>query len=249
MEIIPVEGLPEVRPGADLAALLEDALRAQDLLLQDGDVLVVSQKVVSKAEGSIVRSAEVKPSPRARALAEGGEKAPAHVEVILRQTRRIVKADTERGVLIMETPQGYVCANAGVDRSNVGPGEVYATLPADPDAAAEELRRRLEEAFSVRLAVIVSDSFGRPWRLGQTDVALGVSGMDPFRDYRGLRDPFGYELRSSRVALADELAAAAETVKGKVDGVPVAVVRGVRFERGAGRGRDLLRPEEEDLFR
>ncbi len=249
VEILPVRGLPEVRLGNDLASLIKAALVDMGLRLLDGDVLVVSQKVVSKAEGSVVRREEVAPSPRARELAEDTGKSPAHVEVILRQTKRVVRVERERGVLIMETPHGFVCANAGVDRSNVGEGEVYSTLPEDPDASARALRMALEEAFSVRLAVIVSDSFGRPWRLGQTDVALGVSGMRPFRDHRGQRDPFGYELRSSNVALADELAAAAEMVKGKVDGIPVAVVRGVRWEPGEGRGADLLRTEEEDLFR
>lgn len=244
-----VEGLPEVRPGDDLAALITDALRRSDLGLQDRDVLVVSQKVVSKAEGRVVRAVDVRPSARARALAEGTPKSPAHVEVILRETARIVRTDRERGIFIVETPQGLVCANAGVDRSNVGAEEVYTTLPEDPDASAATLRDRLEEAFGVRLAVVIADTFGRPWRLGQVEFAIGVSGLRPLQDLRGVRDPFGYVLQGTVLGMVDEVAAAAGLVKGKVDGIPVAVVRGAPVELGEGRFRELVRDPSEDLFR
>ncbi len=248
VEIIGLEGIPDVKPGDDVAALIEGALRGLGLLLEDGDILVVSQKVVSKAEGQIVRAVDVRPSRLARQLSQDIDKTPEHMEVILRNTARIVRMDRRRGIFIMATPHGFVCANAGVDRSNVGKEEVYTALPEDPDGTADAIRRRLEKSFSVRIAVVVSDTFGRPWRLGQTDVALGISGMSPFRDYRGLVDPYGYELKSTMVAVVDEVAAAAELVKGKLDGVPVTLVRGVVFEVAGGSSRDLVRRMEEDLF-
>lgn len=249
VEIIGLEGLPEVQEGDDLGVLIERALRQGPDALAEGDILVVSQKVVSKAEGRLISSESVHPSDRAIELAEGNEKTPDHLEVILQHSRRIVRMDQSRGLFIMETPHGFVCANAGVDRSNAGPGTVYAVLPEDPDASARRIRSHLETAFGVPVAVLISDSFGRPWRRGYTDVALGVSGMAPLRDYRGTRDPFGYELRASLVALADEITAAAELVKGKVSGIPVALVRGVPVTRQPGSVEPLLRDEAEDLFR
>jgi coenzyme F420-0:L-glutamate ligase/coenzyme F420-1:gamma-L-glutamate ligase len=249
VEIIALEGMPEVRPGDDLAGLIETTIRSAGIILEDGDILVVSQKVVSKAEGRILRAEDVRPSVFAQQLSRAVGKGAEHLEVILRNTARIVRTDLERGIFIMETPHGFICANAGVDRSNVGVEEAYTALPGDPDRSAKELRRRLESAFSVSLAVIVSDTFGRPWRRGQTDVAIGVSGMMPLKDYRGTKDRFGHELRATVIAVADEVAAAAELVKGKADGVPVAIVRGLAYERSRGSVRDLLRDKEEDLFR
>ncbi len=249
VEIIGLEGIPDVKPGDDLASLIREALRRQGISLTDGDVLVVSQKVVSKARGHIVRGEEVKPSPFARQLSEGIDKTPEHVEIILRNTARVVRMDRERGLFIMATPHGFVCANAGVDRSNVGPGEVYTALPEDPDGLAHDLRRDLEEALSVRIAVVISDTFGRPWRIGHTDIAIGLSGMNPLRDYRGFKDPYGYELKSTMVAIADEVATAAELVKGKLGGIPVAIVRGVEYDVTEGAARDMVRGLEDDLFR
>lgn len=244
-----MEGVPEVRPGDDLAALLEAAIRRHGPPLQDGDILVVSQKAVSKAEGRVVRASEVRPSERARRLADGANKTPAQMEVILQNTARVVRMDRERGIFIMETPHGFVCANAGVDRSNVGEGEVYATLPEDPDASADRLRTHLEAAFDVSLAVLVTDTFGRPWRRGQVEFAIGVAGMRPLVDYAGTTDPHGYVLQGTVLAVADAVAAAGGLVKGKVEGIPAAVVRGATYEAGEGTVRELLRDPAEDLFR
>lgn len=249
VEILGLEGLPEVKPGDDLARLIEKAIRDEDFNLRSGDIIVVSQKVVSKAEGRVVRAVDVEPSPLARNLSEGLEKSSQQLEVILQNTARVVRMDRERGVFIMETPHGFVCANAGVDRSNVGREEAYTALPVDPDSSAGELRARLEEAFGTRLAVIITDTFGRPWRVGQTDVALGFSGIQPFRDYQGKLDPHGYELKATKIAVVDEVAAAAELVKGKLERIPVAIVRGLEYETSPATSRDLIRSREDDLFR
>lgn len=249
VEALGVGGIPEVREGDDLATLIRDGVRESGRTLLEGDILVVSQKVVSKAEGRTVLAADLEASPFARLFASDTQKTPEHVALVLREATRIVRMDPDRGLLIAETPHGFVCANAGVDRSNVGEGEVYAKLPVDPDASARRIREGLERAFSVRLAVIISDSFGRPWRGGSTDVAIGLSGFHPLKDYRGLRDRHGYELRSTVVALADEVAAAADLVKGKLEEVPVAIVRGVDFRAGEGSVAELIRPKGEDLFR
>jgi len=247
LRIIPVGGMGEVRPGDDLASLIVAAARAQGTPLQQGDVLVVTQKVVSKAEGRLVALADVTPSPQAQELAARLDKDPRLVELVLRESRRIVRA--ERGVLITETRHGFVCANAGVDASNVA-GEGYVSLlPEDPDASAEGIRRRIKDLCGAEVAVIVSDTFGRPWREGHVNVAIGVAGMSPFADYVGQTDPYGYELRVTTIAVADELAAAAELVMGKLERVPAAIVRGYRYRPGPGRATDMVRPPERDLFR
>jgi len=247
LQVIGLVGLPEVRPGDDLPSLIIEAARKQGARLQDGDVLVVTQKVVSKAEGRLVDLRDVQPSARAREVAKATGRDPRLVEVILRESRRIVRQAGQ--VLITETKHGFVCANAGVDASNVGGGDLVALLPEDPDRSAEAIRRAIEERAGVSVAVIVSDTFGRPWREGHTNVAVGVAGMSPVRDYVGQRDPFGYELRVSTMAVADELAGAAEPVMGKLSRVPVAIVRGFAFEPGAGTARELIRPPQRDLFR
>ncbi|MFQ5985766.1 MAG: coenzyme F420-0:L-glutamate ligase [Thermoplasmata archaeon] len=249
VEVLGIESIPEVREGDSLSALIQDGIRESRLDLRDGDIVVVSQKIVSKAEGRAFDAADLSARPLARLLAAGKPKAPEQVELVLREAARVVRIDAERGTLIAETRHGFVCANAGIDRSNVGEGEVYTALPADPDAFARRLREALQRSFSVRIGVVVSDSFGRPWRQGSTDVAIGVAGLSPLKDYRGLRDPYGYELRSTVVALADEVAAAADLVKGKLDEVPVAIVRGVDFREADGSIREAIRPREEDLFR
>jgi coenzyme F420-0:L-glutamate ligase / coenzyme F420-1:gamma-L-glutamate ligase len=239
IQILPVEGLPEIGAGDDLAGLI--AGRAE---LREGDVLVVSQKVVSKTEGRVVRLADVEPSDEARALA-GGED-PRRLEVVLRETVRLVR--TRPPLVIAETRHGFVCASAGVDSSNApGPGTVV-LLPEDPDASALRLRERLHELTGVAPGVIVSDSFGRPWRQGTTDVAIGVAGIRPLLDLTGERDAAGYELHATVIAVADELAAAAELVLGKTAGVPAAVIRGADAG-GDGSARDLVMPPERDLFR
>jgi coenzyme F420-0:L-glutamate ligase/coenzyme F420-1:gamma-L-glutamate ligase len=234
-----VRGLPEIREGDDLARLIAAAAR-----FEHGDVVVVAHKVVSKAEGRLVRLADVEASPQARDLAEGED--PRRLEVILRESARIVR--TRPPLVIAETRHGFVCASAGVDASNAPEAETLVLLPVDPDASADRLRARLEELTARSLAVIVSDSFGRAWRQGTTDVAIGCSGLVPLLDLHGRRDATGYELHSTVIAVADELAGAAELVRGKLERVPVAIVRGFEV-RGQGTGRELVMPADRDLFR
>jgi coenzyme F420-0:L-glutamate ligase/coenzyme F420-1:gamma-L-glutamate ligase len=237
--VIPVEGLPEVREGDDLASLIASAAS-----LEDGDVVVVAQKVVSKAEGTVVRLADVEPSGQARDLADGED--PRRLEVILRESARLVR--TRPPLVIAETRHGFVCASAGVDASNAPEAETVVLLPVDPDASAQRLRERLEDLTDRRLAVIVSDSFGRAWRQGTTDVAIGCSGLAPLLDLHGHRDGAGYELHATVIAVADELAGAAELVRGKLERVPVAIVRGYAGE-GDGTAQEIVMPAERDLFR
>jgi coenzyme F420-0:L-glutamate ligase/coenzyme F420-1:gamma-L-glutamate ligase len=247
VRIIAIEGMPEVRPGDDLAALIVDAASQQGLAFEAGDVLVVTQKVVSKAEDRIVDLEGVEPGAFARQIAEQWEKDARVVELVLRESARIVRMD--HGVLICETKHGLICANAGIDSSNVERLGTVALLPVDPDGSCEALRSRIQQATGVALAVIMTDTFGRPWREGHVNFAIGVAGMEPLLDYMGRVDPAGYELRVTRMAVADELAAAAELAHGKLDRVPVAVVRGYAYTPGAGTAKALLRDPERDLFR
>ncbi|MFZ5852992.1 MAG: coenzyme F420-0:L-glutamate ligase [Chloroflexota bacterium] len=250
VEVIAIADLPEIRPGDDLPGLIADALAGQSELLplRPDDVLVVTQKIVSKAEGAIVDLTGVEPRPEAIAFAERWDRDPRQVEVVLRQARRVVRM--ERGVLITETTHGFVCANGGVDASNVGPasGQVVTLLPRDPDASAAAIRRRVRERTGVDIPVIVSDSFGRPWRWGIVDVAIGVSGLAPLEDLRGQADADGRIMRSTIRAVADEIASAAELALGKTARRPVALVRGAHPVRGEGSIRELLIPPEHDLF-
>jgi coenzyme F420-0:L-glutamate ligase / coenzyme F420-1:gamma-L-glutamate ligase len=243
LEILPVEGIPEIQPGDDLPELIGQA--AEDLRAED--ILVVTHKIVSKAEGRLVDLRAIEPSALAKGFAARYERDPRQIEVVFWESRRIVRMD--RGLIIAETHHGFVCANAGVDVSNVPGDDMVCLLPVDPDASAARLREALVARTGSDLAVIVSDSFGRPWREGITNVAIGVSGMDPLADYRGQQDPHGHPLEASVLAVADELAAAAELVMGKTAGIPVAIVRGYPYERGSGTARDLLMPPERDLFR
>ena len=237
--IIPVEGLPEIGEGADIGALV--AAQAQ---LEDGDVVVVAQKIVSKAEGRVVALADVEASDRARDLA-GSWCDPRESEVILRETKRVVR--NRNSLVIAETHHGFVCASAGVDHSNAAPGTLV-LLPVDPDASAQRIRDAIA-ATGTNVAVVVTDSFGRPFRTGTTDVAIGVAGLEPLRDLRGTEDRGGRRLRSTQVAAADELAAAADLVRtSKADGIPVVIVRGVSVV-GDGSAQDLVIPPERDLFR
>jgi coenzyme F420-0:L-glutamate ligase/coenzyme F420-1:gamma-L-glutamate ligase len=251
VEIIALAGLPEVREGDDLEAMIGDALEAtaDALPFRDGDVLVVTQKVVSKAEGAVADLREVTPRPEAVAWAEAWGRDARQIEVVLREARRIVRM--QNGVLITETQHGFVCANGGVDASNVGPdsGDVVTLLPRDPDASADRIRAALRGRFGTDIAVIVSDSFGRPWRWGIVDVALGVSGLLPLDDLRGQPDADGRVMRTTVRAVADEIASAAELALGKTAGRPVALVRGARPTLGEGRIAELLMPSENDLFR
>ena len=247
ISIIPIEGIPEVRAGDDLPAVILGAAQRQGLTLENGDILVVTQKIVSKAEGRIVDLASVEPGPFAREIAERWEKDARVVETVLRESARIVRMD--HGVMICETKHGFICANAGVDASNVEQLGTVALLPVDSDASAAGMRARIERDAGVSVAVIVTDTFGRPWREGHVNFAIGVSGMLPVLDYAGQVDPAGYELRVTQMAVADEIAAAAELAHGKLDRVPVALVRGYPYPRGDGSSRNLLRDPEKDLFR
>lgn len=248
VRIIPVRGVGEVRPGDDLARLLLTALDASGQTLAPGDVLVVTQKIVSKAEGRLVDPAEVEPSAFARQVAAQGRKDAAYYEVALRESRRIVKM--ANGVLITETRHGLICANSGVDESNVAGGRVLSLLPEDPDASAARLRAAIREATGVTVAVIISDTFGRPWREGQVNVAIGCAGIAPLADYAGISDPYGYTMQATLIAVADELAGAAELVMGKIDGVPAAIVRGYAYTPSEeATARRLIRDPRFDLFR
>jgi coenzyme F420-0:L-glutamate ligase / coenzyme F420-1:gamma-L-glutamate ligase len=244
VEIVPLEGIPELRDGDDLAGHLAGAATRCADGLRDADVVVVAQKAVSKIEGRVVSLEDVSASDRARELAGDGD--PRHLEVILSESARIVRSRPP--LLIAETRHGFVCASAGVDASNArGPGTLV-LLPLDPDASAARLRTGLRERTGADVGVIVSDSFGRAWRQGTTDVALGLAGLSPLLDLRGTVDGVGYELHATQIAVADELAGAAELVLGKTAGIPAAVIRGLDL-RGDGTGRDLVMPPERDLFR
>ena len=236
-------GIPEIRAGDDLTGVLAAAAERAGGLEED-DIVVVAQKVVSKAEGRVVRLADVTPSAFAEAIAD--EHDPRQAEVILREAARIVRMRPP--LVIAETRHGFVCASAGVDASNAPEAGSLVLLPADPDASAAALRERLERAFGCRLAVLVTDSFGRAWRRGTTDVAIGASGLQTVLDLAGTRDPAGYELRSTVIAVADEVAGAAELVLGKTAGTPAAVVRGLSLA-GDETARELVMPAERDLFR
>ncbi|MBI4607768.1 MAG: coenzyme F420-0:L-glutamate ligase [Candidatus Rokubacteria bacterium] len=245
-EVIGVEGLPEIRTGDDLGRLIVDAAARQDTPPREGDCLVVSQKILSKAEGRVVRLTEVVPSPAALAMAGELGRDPRLVELILGESRRVVRMD--KGVLIVETRHGWICANAGVDQSNVGL-ETAALLPEDPDRSAQTLRDRIRRLTALDLAIIVSDTFGRPWREGLTNVAIGVAGLEPIKSYLGERDPAGHVLQATLLAIADELAGAAELVMGKLSRIPVAIVRGLAVVRAEATSKALLRDPARDLFR
>lgn len=245
-EIIAVEGLPEVRRGDDLAPLMVEAARRQATPIQARDLLVVSQKIVSKTEGRVVRLADVAVSDEARSVADEIGRDPRLVQVILGESRRIVRK--AKDVLIVETRHGFVCANAGVDQSNVD-ADTACLLPEDSDRSAGALRAHLRTLTGHELAIIVADTFGRPWREGLVNVAVGLAGLEPIVSYLGQLDPAGHVLQATILALADELAGAAEPVMGKLDRVPVAIIRGLDWPRGDGSSRALLRDPARDLFR
>jgi coenzyme F420-0:L-glutamate ligase/coenzyme F420-1:gamma-L-glutamate ligase len=248
--VIALEGIPEIRLGDDLGALIGDALERTPGALPLGldDVLVVTQKIVSKAEGAVVDLTGVHPRPAAVEFATRYDRDPRQVEVVLREARRVVRMTN--GVLITETAHGFVCANGGVDASNVGPGSgsIVTLLPREPDASAGRIRTAVRARFGLDVPVIVSDSFGRPWRWGITDVAIGVAGLLPLDDLRGTPDADGRVMRSTVRAVADELASAAELALGKTAARPAAIVRGAPFTRGEGRIADVILPAANDLF-
>ena len=251
LEVIALEGIPEIRTDDDLAQIVVDALRATPgaLPAHDDDVIVVTQKVVSKAEGAIADLTLIEPRAEAVAFAKQWDRDARQVELVLRHAKRVVRMDN--GVVITETAHGFVCANGGIDASNVGPdsGTIVTLLPDDPDASAGRIRAAVREATGIDVPVIVSDSFGRPWRFGIVDVAIGVSGIMPLDDMRGTPDHDGRVMKSTVRAVADEIASAAELTLGKRSGRPVAVVRGAGFTRGEGAIRDVIIPDAMDLFR
>ena len=251
LEVLALEGIPEIGPGDNLAALVVAALHATPRALpaRDDDVLVVTQKVVSKAEGAVVDLTTIEPRPEVVEFAQRWDRDPRQVELVLREAKRVVRM--ANGLVITETPHGFVCANGGIDASNVGPGSgsVVTLLPVDPDASAARIRMAVRAATGVDLPVVISDSFGRPWRFGIVDVAIGVSGLLPLDDLRGTPDRDGRVMKSTVRAVADELASAAELTLGKRAGRPVALVRGAAFTRGEGSIRDVVMPASFDLFR
>lgn len=246
IRVIGVTGIPEIAGGDDLSSIITAAISRMKLEVASGDVFVVAQKIISKAEGRTVNLDSIEPSAVASEWAALYDKDARMTEVVLRESKRILRM--ERGVMICETHHGFVCANAGVDASNTAEGTVV-LLPEDPDLSARHIQKAIEQAFDVRVAVIVSDTFGRPWREGLVNVALGVAGIAPLIDYRGQLDSYGRLLHVTMIAVADEIASAAELVMKKTDGVPVAIVRGVDYKSREAACRELIRPPELDLFR
>lgn len=247
IRIIPIEGIPIVDKGDDIAQLICEASARQGVSIRDGDVIVVSHVVVSRSEGRVMDLRTVSPSPFAERVAALYGKDPRLVELVLRDSKSVVRMGD--GHMITETRHGLICANAGVDRSNVPGDDVVALLPEDPDGSAERIRGRIRELTGRDVAVIISDTHGRPIREGEINVAIGVAGLSPILDRRGEKDLFGYVLRVKQIAIADELASAAELVIGQADeGIPVAIVRGYRYPPGDGKASELIRPREKDLF-
>ncbi len=246
LRLFRIPGIPEIRTGNDLVKCVTGAARRAAIHFEHGDILVIAQKIVSKAEGALVRLASVKPSPRALAIAARLKKDPRAIEVVLRESRRIVRSDR---VLIAETRHGFVCANAGVDHSNVPGNDVVTLLPRNPDRSAKRLAAALHKRTGKRVAVIISDTFGRPWRLGLTNVAIGAAGVPVLLDLRGTRDRHGKTLTGTILAVADELAAAAGLLMGKSEGSPVVLIRGYRYKPSSEPAARIIRPAAEDLFR
>lgn len=247
ISIIPISGIPEIKPGDNLVKMVIDAAFNQDISIQDKDIIVFAQKVVSKSEGRIVRVNDVSPSHFSIAVSKLLDKDPRFVEIILRESQRIVKMD--RGRLIVENTKGIVCANAGVDMSNVSGGEEVTLLPDNPDQSARGLAEGFRNELGLDVSVIITDTVGRPWREGLVQIAIGCYGINPLKDYRGKEDSKGYDLHATVIAIADEISAAAGLVMGKTEGVPVVIVRGYDYEKSPEGAKKLLRNPDNDLFR
>jgi coenzyme F420-0:L-glutamate ligase/coenzyme F420-1:gamma-L-glutamate ligase len=247
IRIFGIEGLPEIHPGDDVPALLFALLSSAHFPFMPGDICVVTQKIISKAEGSLVDLRTISPSPFAQNLADRIHKDPRVLEVILRESKRIVRMD--RDILICETRHGFICANAGVDQSNIPGDSIVSVLPADPDESARKFRQGLQKYFQMDMPVIITDTFGRPWREGLTNVAVGVAGISPLIDLRGKKDACGYELHKTMIAVADEIASAAELVMKKRGRIPLAILRGYAYPKSEAGSQALLRSPERDLFR
>ena len=249
IEIVGVVGLPEIENGAELGSMIVMAALGQDTSLENGDILVVTQKVISKAEGRTIDLRTVIPSERGLKLAIETGRDPRMVELILRESKSIVRIDSTRGIIITETHHGFICANAGIDQSNVEGEHLVSLLPEDPDNSARRICEEVAQVTGMRVAVIISDTFGRAWREGQVNFAIGVSGLDPILDYRGSLDKQGSVLKTTSIAVADELVGAGEMVMGKAEGIPVALIRGYRYQPSVGGVAGLLRDPSTDLFR
>ena len=248
IRVIGIEGMPEAEAGDDLAAQIIDACQNQGTSIDAGNVVVVTQKIVSKAEGRVVDISSVEPSEMALAISEGHRRDPRHTELILRESKRIVRMDG--GVIISETHHGFNCANAGIDASNIPGKETVALLPVDPDASARRIVQAIQQGLGIEVAVIISDTFGRPWRNGALNVAIGVAGLNPMLSYVGQEDSFGNLMYTTVIAVADELAATAELVTGKLLGIPVAIIKGYEYEPMADASHEaLIRSPDKDLFR
>ncbi len=246
--LIPIDGLPEIKPGDDLATMIVSCLKKSGRAFQKGDVLALAQKIVSKSEGRIRKLADVTPGPRALRMAEEWPgKDPRQLQVVLDETARVIR--WQRGVLIVETKHGFVCANAGVDHSNAGAPDTLILLPVDPDASAARIREQVKKAAGIDVPVVITDTFGRAWREGHMNVAIGISGLPALRRYMGEFDPEGYDLRVTEIAFADELAAATELVMGKLDRRPAVIVRGLPLPEGSETARTYVRPHNKDMFR
>jgi coenzyme F420-0:L-glutamate ligase/coenzyme F420-1:gamma-L-glutamate ligase len=247
IRLIPIRGIPEIRPGDDLAEAILRAARAMKIKLADGDVLVLAQKIVSKSEGRLVNLESVKPSDFANEIAERQGRDPRLIEVILSESANIIRMDNH--VMITETRHGFICANAGVDRSNVAGKDWVSLLPDQPDVSALLLKTRIAELANINAGVIITDTFGRAWREGLTNVAIGVAGIKPMKDFRGKHDDHGKELTATVLAVADEIAASSGLLMRKTTRIPVVIVRGYYYDHGEGSARELIRPKERDLFR
>jgi len=246
ISIYPITGIGEITEGARLGVAIAEALPKNALSLLKGDIIVVTSKAVSKAEGRLVKLEDVKPTSKAKRLAQRLDKDPRVVELILKESRKVLRV--ERGIIITRTKHGIICANSGVDQSNVPEGYA-ALLPVDPDRSAEEIAEQIEEKTGVKPAVIITDTYGRPWRKGQVQFAIGIYGLNPILDYRGKPDTYGKVLKVTEIAVADELASAAELVMGKTKRCPAALIRGYEYEEKFGKAKDLIRPLKEDLFK
>jgi coenzyme F420-0:L-glutamate ligase / coenzyme F420-1:gamma-L-glutamate ligase len=248
LSILPVKGIPDIKRGNDVGKLIVERVENQGDEFQRGDIAVISQKIVSKAEGRTLALSKIIPSDFAKTIANETGKDPRQVEAVLRESKKIIRM--RGGHLITETTHGFICANSGVDQSNVGKTQDSVTLlPRDSDASADRIRKTIHHITGTDVPVIITDTFGRAWRMGQVNFAIGISGMKPIRDYKGTKDMYRRTLQVTEIAVADELASAAELVMNKADKVPVAIVRGYKAPKGSGRIRDLLRPEQFDLFR
>ena len=247
LRIVGLDGVPDVQPGMDVAALVLAAAEASQFTFAPGDIVVVTSKIVSKAEGRLIDLRTVAPSALAVTYGQAWEKDPRHVEVVLRESKRVVRMD--KGLILSETHHGFVCANAGVDASNVAGAEIVCLLPEDPNASARAIAAALADHLGYPVPVIISDSFGRAWRFGIINIAIGAAGLEVIIDYRGLHDPYGYLMYASILAVGDELASAAELVMGKVDARPLAVIRGYPWQPSTAGAEPLLMPPERDLFR